>query len=88
MEAAPREALNRSLDSRDYWSEPWIEPELAAGLARLSQRPRIAVVLVHGYSWTLGEVAALLGVKVTTVQNHLERGLARLRSHLKATTDV
>jgi len=36
-------------------------------LRKLSQRQRVAVVLVHGYSWTLAEVAELLGLKVTTV---------------------
>jgi DNA-directed RNA polymerase specialized sigma24 family protein len=40
------------------------------------------VVLVHGYE-TLAEVAGLLGVSVSTVQTHLERGLARLRADLE-----
>jgi DNA-directed RNA polymerase specialized sigma24 family protein len=77
----------RVLHARFVWVEPWIEPELAGGLARLSQRQRVTVVLVHGYGWTLGEVSALLDIKVTTVQNHLERGLRRLRSHLKVKLD-
>lgn len=64
-------------------SEPWVEPELANALRRLSERQRVAVVLVYGYRWTLSEVAELLGVRVTTVQNHVERGLRRLRSSLK-----
>jgi DNA-directed RNA polymerase specialized sigma24 family protein len=77
----------RILHARSDWSEPWVEPALAGGLAALSPRQRVAVVLVHGYAWTLSEVATLLGVRVTTVQNHLERGLKRLRDHLKAATD-
>lgn len=64
-------------------SEPWIEPRLAEGLASLSKRQRVAVVLVFGFGWHLREVAEVCGLKVTTVQNHLERGLARLRAYLE-----
>jgi len=58
------------------------EPGLPKALAALTQRQRLAVVLVHGYGYTLREVAELTGTKPTTVQNHLSRGLARLRSSL------
>jgi len=64
------------------------EPALPAALASLTQRQRIAVVLVHGYGYTLREVAELTGVKPTTVQNHLSRGLARLRAMLGVTKDA
>ncbi len=74
--------------ARTEWSEPWVEPELMRALRRTSERQRVAVVLVHGYSWTLAEVADLLGVKVTTVQTHLERGLSRLRSLLEVIPDA
>ncbi len=63
------------------------EPALPAALAALTQRQRIAVVLVHGYGYTLREVAELTGIKTTTVQNHLTRGLSRLRAKL-GVTDV
>jgi DNA-directed RNA polymerase specialized sigma24 family protein len=63
--------------------EPWVEPALPAALAALSERQRVAVVLVHVFGWQLGEVAALLDVRTTTVQNHLERGLERLRALLE-----
>jgi DNA-directed RNA polymerase specialized sigma24 family protein len=62
---------------------PWVEPALPAALAALSERQRVAVALVFGFGWQLGEVAELFGVRVTTVQNHLERGLARLRVALE-----
>lgn len=62
--------------------EPWVEPRLATALASLSERQRLAVVLVHGYGWTMAEVATLSGIRVTSVQNHLERGLRRLRAAL------
>ena len=43
-------------------AEPWCEPALAVQLARLSDRERIAVMLVTGLEWSLAEVAELLGV--------------------------
>ena len=65
-------------DDPDYT----FEPGLPRALAALSPRQRLAVVLVHGYGYTLREVAELTGIRPTTVQNHLARGLARLRSLL------
>lgn len=73
--------------ARVEWSEPWVEPDLVAGLLRLSERQRVVVVLIHGYGWSAAEVAELLGVKATTVKSHLERGLRILRSHLKVQDD-
>jgi RNA polymerase sigma factor (sigma-70 family) len=61
---------------------PWIEPGLPDALSGLPERQRVAVTLVYGFEWTLVEVAELLGVKKTTVQNHAERGLLKLRSKL------
>jgi RNA polymerase sigma factor (sigma-70 family) len=58
------------------------EPGLPRALAALTQRQRLAVVLIHGDGYTLREVAELTGIRPTTVQNHLSRGLARLRSLL------
>jgi DNA-directed RNA polymerase specialized sigma24 family protein len=68
--------------------EPWVEPALSASLAQLSERQRLAVVLVHGYGWTLREVAELTGTAPTSVQNHVERGLARLRAALEVRQDA
>jgi DNA-directed RNA polymerase specialized sigma24 family protein len=63
--------------------DPLFEPGLEPALKALSDRQRTAVVLVHGFEWTLREVAELTGTKVTTVQNHLERGLVKLRQALE-----
>ncbi len=63
-------------------AEHRFEPGLPAALASLPERQRVAVVLVHGFGYTLREVADLTGIKVTTVQNHLERALRRLRDRL------
>jgi DNA-directed RNA polymerase specialized sigma24 family protein len=64
------------------WAEYRFEPGLLGALAALSQRQRLAVILVHGYGCTLREVSELTGIRQTTVQNHAERGLARLRARL------
>ena len=67
---------------------PDVEPKLPEALQRLTRNQPIAVVLVHGLEWTEEEVAALIGRSRSTVQTHLERGLARLRQELEVTIDV
>lgn len=62
---------------------PVVEPALPAALAKLSDRQRVVVVLVHGFDWKHTEVADLLGINTPTVATHLRRGLAKLRRHLK-----
>ena len=64
---------------------PDVEPQLPAALAALSERQRVVVILVHGLGWKQGEAADVLGLSRTTVQNHLERGIARLRRSLEET---
>src|ERR1700689_3917562 len=44
---------------RSEHTEPWVEPGLGPALATLPERQRIEVVLVHGFSLTLREVAEL-----------------------------
>ena len=61
---------------------PWVEPGLPRALGRLSERQRVAVVLVHCLGWTQEEVAELLEISRGTVQTHLERGLHHLRASL------
>jgi RNA polymerase sigma factor (sigma-70 family) len=60
----------------------WYEPGLDSALRSLSERQRLAVVLVHGYAWTTREVADMTGLRITTIESHLERGIARLRRAL------
>jgi DNA-directed RNA polymerase specialized sigma24 family protein len=61
---------------------PDVEPGLPNAVAMLSDQQRIVVTLLYGYQWTMTEVADFLGTSKTTIQNHAERGLARLRSEL------
>ena len=67
--------------------EPWVEPALLEALGRLSARQRTAVVLVHAFDWSTGDVAALMGTERSTVQSHLQRGLARLRLEMEVHDD-
>jgi RNA polymerase sigma factor (sigma-70 family) len=63
---------------------PWIEPGLPVAMARLSEKQRVVVMLIHGLEWTYSEVADLLGVSKSTVQSQAERGMAKLRSDVGA----
>jgi DNA-directed RNA polymerase specialized sigma24 family protein len=56
-----------------------VEPGIPEALSRLSEKQRVTVLLVYGDEWTWAEVADLLGVSVSTVQKHLERGMSKLR---------
>jgi len=64
------------------------EPGLADAIEHLSPGQRQAVLLVYAWGYTYREVAELLGVAPSTVQKHLERGLAKLRKSLGVIDDV
>lgn len=66
-------------------SPNWFEPGLAGALTSLSQQQRVVVSLLHGYGWTLTEVAELLGVGKSTVRSYEQRALKRLRRKLGVT---
>jgi RNA polymerase sigma factor (sigma-70 family) len=72
----------RPVFERPATEEPWVEPQLAAALAALPMRQRISVFLVHGAGWTQAEVAELLQVRLSTVQTHVERAMAKLRHQI------
>jgi DNA-directed RNA polymerase specialized sigma24 family protein len=59
---------------------PPFEPALAGALAALSERERAVVLLLHGFQWTMSEVAETLDLSKSTVQSYAERALAKLRS--------
>ena len=63
-------------------SDVWVEPGLGSALRSLSDRQRQAVMLIEGYEFTFRETADLLGLSISSVQTHYERGLARLRRAL------
>lgn len=62
---------------------PDVAPELDGALRRLSVQQRAVVVLAHGYALSQREVAEVLGISVSTVREHLDRGMGRLRNELE-----
>lgn len=64
-------------------ARPDLSPELVPALARLSAQQRTVVVLVHAYGWSQAEVATLLEISPSTVREHMNRALARLRDELE-----
>lgn len=63
---------------------PGFEPGLGPALARLSERQRATVVLVHGCGWTHQEVAEALDLSRSSVGTHVARAMAQLRKELGA----
>ena len=61
---------------------PDVDPRLPAALAALSPQQRTAVLLVHAHDLTYADAAALLDCSVSTLRNHLDRALIRLRDRL------
>ena len=66
----------------------WVEPELPRALAALSERERLAVVLIEGFGWTYREVADLADVSASSVQSYVARGLRKLRGTLGVSEDA
>jgi RNA polymerase sigma factor (sigma-70 family) len=62
---------------------PEIEPGLVGALEHLSEMQRQVVYLVEGFGWGLTDVSRILGISVSTVRNHLARGLDNLRAVLQ-----
>ena len=77
-----RERKRRSFRPVPEHVLPHVEPGLPQALDKLSEKQRIAVVMVHAYGWTRHEVADLIGVSANTVDTHLSRGLGKLRKSL------
>jgi DNA-directed RNA polymerase specialized sigma24 family protein len=69
-------------------SDPLVEPSLPGALATLSERQRVATVLVHGAGWTTTEVAEFLGIDRGSVHKHAERGLDKLRGAMEVDLDA
>ncbi len=66
----------------------WFEPQLVPALEQLTEMQRQVVYLVEGCGWGLTDTARILDVSVSTVRNHLARGLSRLRELLQVESDV
>lgn len=85
---ARRRRLLPALRPDEPWrSDPWVEPGLAAALLSLSDRQRQTVMLIEAYEDTFREAAELLGLSISSVQTHHDRGLSRMRTALGVETD-
>jgi RNA polymerase sigma factor (sigma-70 family) len=72
------------LPTEPRWDDaPELRGDVFDALARLKPNHRVAVLMVHGYSFTYREVAEILGVSEAAVTNYVHRGLSRLRSILE-----
>lgn len=67
---------------------PDVEPGLPGALEELSENQRAAVALVHAYGWSRAEAAEVLEISVSTLDSHLQRGLAKLRRALGVSADA
>jgi DNA-directed RNA polymerase specialized sigma24 family protein len=67
---------------------PTVEPALVPALLSLSEMQRTVVWLVEGCEEPLTATATLLGVSVSTIRNHHQRGMKKLRAALKVDTDA
>jgi RNA polymerase sigma factor (sigma-70 family) len=56
---------------------------LEDALLRLKPNQRVAVVLVHCHRYSYEEAAEMLGIPLSTLRNHLHRGIAKLRKTLE-----
>lgn len=52
-------------------------------LLRLKDTHRQAVILVYCHRYSYEEAAEMLDIPVSTLRNHLNRGIARLRRHME-----
>lgn len=55
------------------------EPGLDHALRALTDEQRVAVVLVHGYGYSYADAALIVDLPVSTLRNHIHRGMAQLR---------
>ena len=60
-----------------------IEPGLLPALESLSPQQRAVVLLVHAHGWSQAEVGRMLGINPSTVREHLNRAMTRLRDQLE-----
>ncbi len=63
------------------------EPALLQAMAALPHRQRTAVLLVHGYGYSLSEAAEAMSCRIRTLRHHLDRGLTKVREQLGVTDD-
>jgi RNA polymerase sigma factor (sigma-70 family) len=64
-----------------------VDHRLPGALLGLSAKQRVAVVLHVGLGWTLDEVAEVMKLSRSSVRNHVQRGMEKLRRSLADAPD-
>jgi RNA polymerase sigma factor (sigma-70 family) len=89
LTAGRRESRRRSRDElradvdQDVPQEDQLpDPDLRHAVDALSPRQRAAVVMVVGHRMPLREAAEMLGCSISSLRNHVDRALRRLRTQL------
>ena len=49
---------------------------------------RVAVLLTHGFGYTVREAADIIGVSPSTVQQNADRGLSQIRTEMGVSADA
>lgn len=83
LRAGGRDVPAANLPSASTDGELTFEPALMPALRALSAPQRTAVLLVHGYGYTLRDAAELIGVTASTIHRDCDRALSQLRAHLE-----
>ncbi len=78
-----RRSRLESLVSDPLTTDQVVDVDLQRALCRLKPDQRVAVVLVHAFGYSYRDAGEVLDVPATTVANHLNRGLVRLRRLLE-----
>ena len=77
-----RAELRADVDTRVTQEDQLPDPDLRHAVEGLSPRQRAAVVMVVGHGMPLREAAELLGCSISSLRNHVDRALRRLRTQL------
>lgn len=64
-----------------------VDETLPRALGQLNAAQRTCVVLVHVFGWSYADAARVLDIPVSSVRNHVHRGLRSLRELLEENAD-
>ncbi len=69
----------------EHFDPAWedVTGDIFLSLGALKRLQRTCVVMVHAHGWSYREVAAIVGISVAAVTNHVHRGMQRLRSETR-----
>jgi RNA polymerase sigma-70 factor (ECF subfamily) len=80
--AARRADRLTALVAEPITTDATLDVDLQRALMRLPWEQRVAVMLVHAHGHTYASAAEIMDMPVTSITNHLNRGLARLRTEV------